>query len=70
MSEQLSNGHWGGEIYYTYAEVCQMYKISRGTLNRWFEKGLKRTHIGATRRIAASDLKAFIARSRPQDPLQ
>lgn len=49
------------EKFYTVDEVAQMLKVRRQTVYRWMrENNLRWYQVGGHRRIAASDLQAFI----------
>lgn len=49
---------------YTCKEVQDKYKIGRTTLNNWFDKGLKKKHVGNVIRISNKDLQSFLNKQK------
>ena len=51
--------------FFTTAQVAEMVGVSTRTVRRWIKnRQVVAHHIGATVRIAESDLKAFFSRHR------
>jgi len=46
--------------FFTIKEICQMLKVSRPTVYRWFESGLKFYKFDKAVRVRKQDLEKFI----------